>query len=141
MKMQSLYSNIHWQGSTYTRDWLISKYIRLSIVKSYSCLKYKFGSRCGVGVNTLNSNIEVNINLILKLWLFFICIQNPRDHCTNWFGLINFFNGKSTTYGLFNAKIWFIYKCLIVTKLSMFHCIFSLNSIFSIVISLHNYQI
>ena len=40
--------------------------------------------------------------------------------------MIYLFNGKSTPYGLLNAEIWFICKCLIViiTIFSIFNCIF-----------------
>ena len=40
------------------------------------------------------------------------------------FGLIHLFNGISTSYGLFNGKIWFILKCLIMIKtiFSTFPC-------------------
>ena len=77
-------------------------------------------------------------------------IQNSRTHhqivlChiqdTRWwaeFGLVYFFNGISTPYGLSNAEIWFIYKCLIVmiTVFSMFHFIF-FNCTSSLFIGLH----
>ena len=48
-------------------------------------------------------------------------------------GLIYLFNGISTPYGLFNAKIWFISKCLIIIitflYFLMFCCIYFLKSI------------
>ena len=55
------------------------------------------------------------------------------------FGL-GLINGISTSYGLFNAAIWVICKCLIViiTIFSMFHCIFwKIAPVFSIIVWLY----
>ena len=54
--------------------------------------------------------------------------ERERERESEWFGLINLFNGISTPYRLFNAEIWFIRKwwIVIITIFSMFHCI-SLN--------------
>ena len=50
-----------------------------------------------------------------------------------WFGL---FKSIVTPYGLFNAKIWYISKCLIINILSIFHCchFFFNHNIFYLVI-------
>ena len=49
-------------------------------------------------------------------------------HCfwAELFGLVYLFNGIAIFYGLFNAKIWFIFKCFIIFittfLFSIFHC-------------------
>ena len=62
-------------------------------------------------------------------------------------GFVYYFNGISIPLGLFNADIWFIFKCLItiITILSMFHFILFFNFVLliylSIISCLHCYGI
>ena len=78
-------------------------------LKPYYLMQFSFVSRThsffgGVEVSPLNKGYN-------------LCIHSRTDTAS-------LFNDTSTLYGLFNAEIWFIWKCFIniTTIFSLFHC-------------------
>ena len=98
-----------------------------SVLAEQQGLIYQFRMDTGCSLEDLPGAIDDRHRWresIRKIWTVYVTwwwwVPNIDSFVNDWF------NGISTLYGLFNAKIWFIYKWLevIITIFFMFHWIF-----------------